>query len=158
MPQGWRSSRSRIGVPDSRTSRAIARSAQSPRRRTTQKISADRARPESRRDRPATEAQHKVPTTHMLCRARECRDAIWIPLFPPEVQCRFVPPVYLEASLSRVKMWKLVFVGTYPCIDATRVRDQCHVRLGQKQTCALHQPMSALPQKADICSALPDVR
>jgi len=30
--------------------------------------------------------------------------------------------------------------------------------LGQKRTHALHQPMSALPPKADICSALSDVR
>jgi len=29
--------------------------------------------------------------------------------------------------------------------------------LGQKQTFALHQPMSALPPKADMCSALADV-
>jgi hypothetical protein len=29
-----------------------------------------------------------------------------------------------------------------------------HVRFGQKQTCAAHQPISALPLKADICSAL----
>src|SRR4030095_8527875 len=30
--------------------------------------------------------------------------------------------------------------------------------LGQKQTFALHQPMSALPPKADICGATRDVR
>ena len=30
--------------------------------------------------------------------------------------------------------------------------------LGQKQTFALHQAMSALPPKADICSALTHVR
>src|SRR5262245_36313529 len=30
--------------------------------------------------------------------------------------------------------------------------------LGQKQTCAPHQPMSALPPKADMCSATRDVR
>ena len=30
--------------------------------------------------------------------------------------------------------------------------------LGQKQTCALHQPMSALPPKADMCSAARYVR
>jgi hypothetical protein len=30
--------------------------------------------------------------------------------------------------------------------------------LGQKRTHTLHQPMSALPPKADICSALSDVR
>src|SRR5262249_31200465 len=30
--------------------------------------------------------------------------------------------------------------------------------LGQKQTFALHQPMSALPPKADICSANRNVR
>ena len=30
--------------------------------------------------------------------------------------------------------------------------------LGQKQTCVLHQPMSALPPKADICGALTHVR
>ena len=30
--------------------------------------------------------------------------------------------------------------------------------LGKKRTHALHQPMSALPPKADICSALSDVR
>src|SRR5262245_6997879 len=29
--------------------------------------------------------------------------------------------------------------------------------LGQKQTCAVHQPMSALPPKADKCSALAHV-
>jgi len=29
--------------------------------------------------------------------------------------------------------------------------------LGQKQTYALHQPMSALPPKADMCGALADV-
>ena len=29
--------------------------------------------------------------------------------------------------------------------------------LGQKQTFAAHQPMSALPPKADMCSALADV-
>jgi hypothetical protein len=30
--------------------------------------------------------------------------------------------------------------------------------LGQKQTCAVHQPMSALPPIADICGATWDVR
>jgi hypothetical protein len=30
--------------------------------------------------------------------------------------------------------------------------------LGHKRTHALHQPMSALPAKADICSALSDIR
>src|SRR5262245_19186322 len=30
--------------------------------------------------------------------------------------------------------------------------------LGQKQTCAAHNVMSALPPKADMCSALPHVR
>src|SRR5262245_57463231 len=30
--------------------------------------------------------------------------------------------------------------------------------LGQKQTYAVHQAMSALPPKADMCSAIPDVR
>ena len=30
--------------------------------------------------------------------------------------------------------------------------------LGQKQTFAVHQPMSALPSKADMCSATRDVR
>jgi hypothetical protein len=30
--------------------------------------------------------------------------------------------------------------------------------LGQKQTCAAHKPMSALPPIADICSALGHVR
>src|SRR5262249_52546351 len=30
--------------------------------------------------------------------------------------------------------------------------------LGQKRTCAVHDPMSALPPKADMCSALGDVR
>ena len=30
--------------------------------------------------------------------------------------------------------------------------------LGQKQTCAAHQVMSALPPKADMCSAIRDVR
>ena len=30
--------------------------------------------------------------------------------------------------------------------------------LGQKQTYAVHQPLSALPPKADICSALAHVR
>ena len=30
--------------------------------------------------------------------------------------------------------------------------------LGQKQTCAAHKLMSALPSKADICSAQADVR
>ena len=30
--------------------------------------------------------------------------------------------------------------------------------LGQKQTCAAQKGMSALPPKADICSALADVR
>src|SRR5262245_14054533 len=30
--------------------------------------------------------------------------------------------------------------------------------LGHKQTCAVQEPMSALPPKADICSALADVR
>jgi len=29
--------------------------------------------------------------------------------------------------------------------------------LGQKQTYAVHHPMSALPPKADMCSALADV-
>ena len=30
--------------------------------------------------------------------------------------------------------------------------------LGQKQTCAAHKPVSALPPKADMCSATWDVR
>jgi len=30
--------------------------------------------------------------------------------------------------------------------------------LGQKQTFALHQPMSGLPPRADICSALAHIR
>ena len=30
--------------------------------------------------------------------------------------------------------------------------------LGQKQTCAVQKPMSALPPKADMCSATSDVR
>jgi hypothetical protein len=30
--------------------------------------------------------------------------------------------------------------------------------LGQKQTFALHHPMSALPPKADMCDAAKDVR
>jgi hypothetical protein len=30
--------------------------------------------------------------------------------------------------------------------------------LGQKQTCAVHQAMSALPEKADMCGAKADVR
>ena len=30
--------------------------------------------------------------------------------------------------------------------------------LGQKRTCAVHKPMSALPPKADMCSALAHVR
>jgi hypothetical protein len=29
--------------------------------------------------------------------------------------------------------------------------------LGQKQTFAMHQPMSALPPKADMCAATTDV-
>ena len=32
------------------------------------------------------------------------------------------------------------------------------VALGQKQTCAVQNVMSALPPKADMCSALGDVR
>ena len=30
--------------------------------------------------------------------------------------------------------------------------------LGQKQTCATHRPVSALPPKADMCGATRDVR
>ena len=36
--------------------------------------------------------------------------------------------------------------------------DRVMSALGQKQTYAVHKPMSALPPKADSCSALADVR
>jgi hypothetical protein len=38
------------------------------------------------------------------------------------------------------------------------VKGQPMSALGQKQTFAVHQPMSALPPKADMCSALGYVR
>jgi hypothetical protein len=36
--------------------------------------------------------------------------------------------------------------------------DRSMSALGQKQTFAVHQPMSALPPKADMCGAISDVR
>jgi hypothetical protein len=37
--------------------------------------------------------------------------------------------------------------------------DECaDVALGQKQTCAVQKAMSALPPKADMCSAQADIR
>ena len=42
--------------------------------------------------------------------------------------------------------------------SATRLRNAHMSALGQKQTCAAQKVMSALPPKADMCSALGDVR
>src|SRR5262249_33784344 len=126
MSQGWRSSRSEIAVPDSRTSGAIGQSAQSPRRQTTQKISASRARRELYQDRRAAEAQHKAPATHMFRRGRDCRDAIWIPWFPPEVQCRFVR------------------TASDMCVAKSDVR---FTPDSDRESGLLHKVMSALPRK-----------
>src|SRR5262249_49154238 len=59
--------------------------------------------------------------------------------FPP-LHCR---PRHKCTGQTKQSIWKNV--------------NQPMSALGQKQTCALHSPMSALPPKADMCSALAHV-
>src|SRR5262249_28822488 len=77
----------------------------------------------------------------------------------PQCDNEFSPPhgIYSRGrdTLSSTSLPRPVLVnsGFWNGPDADRMS-----ALGQKQTFALHQPMSALPPRADMCGATRDVR